>query len=134
MMKTVQVFVCLLVVLAGCSGPPSVDVAIEDISERDENGRVVFTGELAVLDDYGGDFLIEDVRVIFESETGDELKLIDIGTIRDTSFRQNVSVTLDEKPSRVVIEAENVNSGADIVFHGLRRNESGGYESFEQDT
>lgn len=129
---------CLLVVFAGCIGGPTernpdVDVSIVNATEQSQNGSIAFNGEVAVLDVYGGQFVIENVRVKFKNESDTVMKTISVGTIHNTSFRRNISAVLPVPPERVVIRADVIKTDATVDVHGLKRNQDGKLEDFRQE-
>ena len=126
------VVVSLLVVLvaAGCSAPPDIDVSIEDVSETSTDGSTTFRGTLTALDQYEGKFVIRDVRVEFEDENGNLIQSVSIGDVTETSFSHNISVELEQPPERIMIRTGEIETKATVDIHHLKRNESGGYEYF----
>lgn len=142
-MRTRPILCCLLVILAGCpaQGTQYVEVAIEDTSDESINSQVSFTGQFRVYDEPDiAAFEMEDVRVIFEDGSGVELRTVQVGTVSDTGFRQNISVRLDEPPDRVRIKTGSIhfdtggiNTEGTVVIYGLERTGNGSYEHFEQE-
>lgn len=133
-MNKILVLLCWLVILGGCGGAPGqIDVVIENPSEEQRSDDVVFTGEVTTLGSRVSSLSIENVRIVFEVESGEVMDTASVGTINDTDFRHNISVTLNEPPDRILIETGDVDSDGTVVLQGLRRNETGGYEYFEQE-
>lgn len=137
-MKRVLVLGCCLTILAsGCVFPtdtsPVVGVSIEDVTEEQRDGSVAFSGSLEVLDHYSDDFLIEDVRVEFVDEADSVMKTLEVGPIRNTSFKAEISTELAHPPRRVLIRTGKIRTGADVDIHQLRRDDDGNLEYFYAD-
>lgn len=140
MRQEISLFVVgLIVVIAGCSiGPterrPDIDVGIVNVTEETQNGSTNFHGEVAILDSYEGTFRIEDLRVEFRDDSNELMKSVAVGTVRNTSYRQTVSVILATPPEQVLLRASSVETDAEIDAHGLKRNESGVLTDFRQES
>jgi hypothetical protein len=116
--------------IGGVSG--DIDVAIENVSVQEQDRQVRFTGEFAVLDKADrDDFRMVGVQVVFEDERGAKIATVDIGTVREAPSRRNLTMTLDERPQRVLIETESVRADQNIVVYGLNRTGNNQYEHFE---
>lgn len=136
MKREVIIGCCLLTLFSGCIGAmetsPGIDVGISDVSEQQQNGEVRFNGTLEVLDHYGGEFLINDVRVEFVEESGAVMRTVHVGPIHNTSFQRNISIDLAEPPERVLIQTGKIETRATVGIYGMRRNETGGFEYYYQ--
>lgn len=132
-MRKRHLLCCLLVVLAGCDGQGAtyVDVSIKDASVERHGSEVTFTGQFRVLDHRVGTFNLKNVRVVVENESGSTLKTIQLGNVPNTKVRHNISANFTDPPHRVLIETGEVNVDARVVLHGVRWQETEGYEYFE---
>lgn len=139
-MKRAFLLCCSLsILLSGCvlpteTSPPTVDIGITDVSEHRQNNEITFNGTLEILDYYGGDFVIEDVRIEFLGETGEVLRTVRIGAIQNTSFRRQIAANLSRPPGTVRIRTGEIETDASVAIHGLERNGTGGLDSYYQGT
>lgn len=131
----VLVVCVLLISLAGCDGrgQTSVPVSIENVSTESTDDAIEFTGELVVLQQYQGEFEIEDTRVVFTNSSGTTMQAVEIGRIPNSSFREGFTVKLNTPPERIAIRVGEVHTDVDVELYGKRRTDSGTYESFLQE-
>lgn len=131
-LKSPAITLCVLflVITAGCSAPKDVDVGIENISETSTNGEILFSGTLNAADQYEGQFVIENIHIVFLDRSGKQIHNETVGTITGTDFSYNVSVRIQQRLERIRIQTGDIKTEARVDIHNLRRNESGGWEYY----
>lgn len=121
---------CVAVVVgtAGCSTRSVVVVSLKDVREQQNGSNTTINATLAVLNGYQGQFIIEDVRIVFEAANRSVLHTESVGRINGTDFTYNLSVQFEQPPQTIRIRPGPTKTKADVDIQNLRRNETGGWE------
>lgn len=118
-----------LVVLSGCSTEQQQNwsLSVNGHLEEAAEGHI-FQGEVRLGGHLGG-VEVHGVQVRFLDDTNETIELVQVGTLNDSSSAVNLSVDLQDRPIRVLVEVRDIDTpdNADYGVAGLRYQDGGYY-------